>query len=389
MSDNTITATASPEQATPSEQIKSDEITLGTPPEEERTEAFAGRLFEAYIACMEVLAIQLGDDLGLYRALAAADWSNPAGLAAAAGIDERYAREWLEQQAVAGILEVDRPEADAAARRYHLPQAHRPVLLDPTSPAYLAAGASLVSSIAQVLPRLVEAYRDGGGVSYADYGSKLAHGVAAMNGAAYQAELGSTWLPSVPAIDAALRRPGARVLDLGCGHGITSMEIARAYPQASVVGVDLDQDSVRVARAAAATAGLADRVTFVHADAAAPHQPAGFDAVTIFEALHDMGDPVGALRAARAALRDGGQVLVADERVAEAFTAPGDELERFCYGASVLHCLPATMAESPVEASGTVLRPATVARWSREAGFRRLEQLPIDSVFWRFYLLVP
>lgn len=355
----------------------------------EQTEEFAGRLFEAYISCLEVLAVQLGDDLGLYRALAAAGWSTAAGLAAMAGIHERYAQEWLEQQAVAGVLEVDQPDAPASARRYHLPEAHRPVLLDPSSPAYLVPGAALVSSIAQVLPRVVEAYRNGGGVSYGDYGSRLAHGIAAMNGPAYQADLGSTWLPCVPAIDAALRRPGARVLDLGCGHGTTSLAIARAYPRASVVGVDLDQDSVRVARAAAATAGLADRVTFVHADAATLRQPESFDVVTIFEALHDMGDPVGALRAARAALRDGGHVLVADERVAEAFTAPGDELERFCYGASVLHCLPATMAESPVEASGTVLRPATVARWSRAAGFQRLEQLPIDSMFWRFYLLVP
>ena len=211
MNEDRISATAPPEPATPSHQIPSDppsdSVTSGpvssgavssdpAPPGvlAEQTEAFAGRLFEAYISCLEVLAVQLGDDLGLYRALAAADWSTAAELAAAAGIHERYAREWLEQQAVAGVLEVDQSEVPAAARRYHLPEAHRPVLLDPSSPAYLVPGAALVSSIAQVLPRVVAAYRAGGGVSYADYGSRLAHGIAAMNGSAYQADLGSTWL---------------------------------------------------------------------------------------------------------------------------------------------------------------------------------------------------
>ena len=132
---------------------------------------------------------------------------------------------------------------------------------------------------------------------------------------------------------------------------------------------------------------MADRVSLVAGDAAHLPPEAPFDLVTIFEALHDMGDPVGALRAARAVLAEGGSLLVADERVADAFTAPGDATERLMYGWSILHCLPATLAEDPVQATGTVLRAPTLAGWAAAAGFTGFEVLPIDNPFWRFYRL--
>lgn len=346
------------------------------------------RLFGSYVAALEVFAVHIGVEHGLYALLAARPATSEE-VASAAGLHERYVREWLEQQAVAGLISVDDPAADPQRRRYSLPAAHYGVLVDPADPAHLASGAGLVTAIGQVMSRVVEAFRTGVGVPFADYGAGLAHGIALFNGPSYRAELGSVWLPSVPAVEAMLRRRGARVLDVGCGYGVSSIEIARAYPQASVVGLDLDAASIARAREAASTAGVADRVSFTVGDAAGLDSEAEFDLVTIFEALHDMGDPVGALRAARAALRPGGLVLVADERVAETFTAPGDEIERFCYVASVVHCLPATMAEDPVEANGTVLRPATVLRWAKQAGFEQVNELPIESAFWRFYLLTP
>jgi ubiquinone/menaquinone biosynthesis C-methylase UbiE len=162
------------------------------------------------------------------------------------------------------------------------------------------------------------------------------------------------------------------VLDLGCGLGASSVALARAYPRARVLGVDLDEASVAQARAAAAEAGVADRVSFVVSDAARLAEDDPFDLVTIFEALHDMGDPVGALQAARDRLAEGGSVLVADERVADTFTAPGDATERLMYGWSILHCLPATLAD-PVEATGTLLRAPTLARWAAAAGFTDFE----------------
>jgi SAM-dependent methyltransferase len=239
-----------------------------------------------------------------------------------------------------------------------------------------------------VLPQLVRAYRSGGGVPYADYGRAIRDGIAAANRPMFLHELATAWLPALPDIDQRLRSaPPPRVLDLGCGLGASSVALARAYPGARVLGVDLDEASVAAARGAAAEAGVADRVSFVVGDAAQVTSEDPFDLVTIFEALHDMGDPVGALRAARGRLAEGGSVLVADERVADAFTAPGDATERLMYGWSILHCLPATLAEDPVEATGTVLRAPTLARWAAAAGFTGFEVLAIDNPFWRFYRL--
>ena len=154
-----------------------------------------------------------------------------------------------------------------------------------------------------------------------------------------------------------------------------------------VDGFDLDEPSIELARANALQAGVADRVSFHARDAADPTLTGRYDLVTFFECLHDMSRPVEALATARRLLAEGGTVIVMDERTAETFTAPGDEMERFFYAASVLCCLPAGMAEQPSAATGTVMRPDTVRRYARQAGFRDAEVLPIEDPFYRFYRL--
>jgi SAM-dependent methyltransferase len=351
-------------------------------------EVLAERLVDGVTGAMETLGVYLGVELGLYRALADLGGATEAQLAERAGVAPRYAREWLEQQAVAGYLACDDATLPAAERHYRLPEGHAEVLVDADSPYHAAPLALALAGIAGVLPQLVRAYRSGGGVPYVDYGRPLRDGIAAANRPMFLHELATAWLPAVPDVDQRLRSaPPARVLDLGCGLGASSVALARAYPRATVLGVDLDTASVAHARAAAAEAGVADRVSFVVGDAARPAQAASFDLITVFEALHDMGDPVGALRTARDRLAEGGSVLVADERVADAFSAPGDATERLMYGWSILHCLPATLAEDPVEATGTVLRAPTLARWADAAGFTGFEVLDIDNPFWRFYRL--
>jgi SAM-dependent methyltransferase len=349
-------------------------------------EALAERLIDATTHALETLSVYLGLELGLYQTLTDLGAATEAELADHAHIAPRYTREWLEQQAVAGYLACDDPARPAEQRRYRLPAGHGEVLLDADSPYHAAPVAVILAGVARVLPQLLEAYRTGGGVPYAAYGPQLRRGIAAVNRPMFLHELASTWLPAAPDLDRRLRTaPPARVLDLGCGLGASSIALARAYPRIRVLGVDLDEVSVTEARAEAAQAGVADRVTFEVGDAAQAAPEAPFDLVTIFEALHDMGDPEGALRVTRTLLTDDGNILVADERVADTFDAPGDPVERFMYGWSVLHCLPATMAERPVEATGTVLRTPTVARWAATAGFAGFEVLPIDSPFWRFY----
>ncbi|HWM07840.1 MAG TPA: class I SAM-dependent methyltransferase, partial [Solirubrobacteraceae bacterium] len=228
-------------------------------------------------------------------------------------------------------------------------------------------------------------------IPYFDYGDDTREGIAELNRTMFVNELGTSWLPAIPDVHARLRAsPPARVADLGCGTGWSSIALARAYPEAAVDGVDVDAASIETARGHAAAEGLQDRVRFLQHDASAPKLDGAYDLVTIFEALHDMGRPVEALAAARRSLADGGTVIVADERVAERFTAPGDDLERLMYGFSVVHCLAVARADhEDSAATGTAMRPDTLRAYARDAGFRRVEVLAIDNDFWRFYRLDP
>jgi SAM-dependent methyltransferase len=198
------------------------------------------------------------------------------------------------------------------------------------------------------------------------------------------------WLAAVPAVDARLSKtPPARVADVACGTAHSSIAIARAYPLVTVHALDVDATSIERARTNISAAGLDDRVRPVLHDAGDADLGGPYDLVTIFEALHDMNHPVQALRAVRAGLADGGSVLVADERVAERFAPTGDEIERFNYGFSILHCLPVGLLDADSAGTGTVIRPDTVRSYADEAGFARVDVLPIEHDFWRFYRLLP
>ncbi|HEU4422267.1 MAG TPA: class I SAM-dependent methyltransferase [Pilimelia sp.] len=346
--------------------------------DEQRRDALAERLFNAAVVGAELLTVELGRRLGLYAAVHEHGPLTAAQLASHAGIAERYAREWLEQQAATGFLDVD-------GASFTLPAAYVPVLLVEDDPAHLIATAPLLTALAGSLPAVADAYRRGDGVPYEDFGADLRHGIAALNRPAFANDLAG-WLAAVPGAADRLQA-GGRVLDLGCGVGWSSIAIAGSFPTARVHGVDMDANSIADARRNAARAGLADRVTFATANAADLAGADSYDLVCVFEALHDMGEPVKALKAARSVLADGGSVLVADERVNDTFTTQADEVERLSYAFSVLHCLPATMAESTAVANGTVLRAPTVRDWAHEAGFSRVEVLPIENLFWRFYRL--
>jgi SAM-dependent methyltransferase len=355
----------------------------------ERRDQLANRLFQATLGLFDIYAVYIGDRLNLYRGLAEGGPATPAALAARTDTDERYVREWLEQQAASGIITVDDVDAAPEARRYLLPVGHDEVLLDRASLSYMASLARLAVGATSPLPTLLEVYRTGGGIPYADYGPDTREGIADMNRPMFMHLLGSEWLPAIPHLHQRLQSdPPARVGDVGCGVGWSSIAIARAYPKVRVDGYDLDEASIASARANAREAGVADRVSFAVRDAADPQLAGQYDLVTAFETLHDMARPVEALRAMRGLLAEGGLVLIADERVAETFTAPGEDLDRFNYGWSILHCLPASRVESPSAATGTAMRPSTLRRYAAEAGFGEVEVLSIENDFWRFYGLM-
>lgn len=348
-------------------------------------DALAERLFGSVLQTMDLFAVYLGERLGYYRTLAQDGPLTSAELAGRTGTDERYAREWLEQQAVTGILHAD-DGVDAATRRFSLPAGAEQVLVEPENLASMAAAARFFGGIAGVLPALLAAYRTGAGVPYRDYGEDGHHGQAGMTRPMFAQLLASDWLPALPDIDERLRtRPGARVADVGCGQGWSSISLARAYPGAHIDGIDLDAASIETARANAAAAGVQDRVTFHLRDAGDPELAGRYDFACAFECLHDMSNPVRTLAAMRRLVGEGGTVLVADERVADVFTAPGDDIERFMYGFSVLHCLPVSREEQPSAATGTAIRASTMRRYAADAGFRAVEELPISHDWWRFY----
>ena len=355
-----------------------------------RRDALVERLFEATLGAWDVLGVYLGDRLGLYAALAQQRGLSSEELASATGTHERYVREWLEQQAASGILEVDDAAAPARARRYSLPEGHDEALLDEASLNYIAPIGRLVAACARPLDTLLRAFETGEGVPYADYGRDLHEGQARFTRPMFDNLLGSEWLPAIPDVEARLSAdPPARVADVACGEGRSSIAIARAYPKVHVDGIDVDEASITAARAHLAGSGGEERVTFHLRDAAEAGLDGRCDLVTIFEALHDMSYPVEVLRACRELLAEGGSVVVADERVADSFTAPGDELERFYYGFSILHCLPVGMVGEGAAGTGTVMRADTVRGYGAEAGLGRFEVLGIENDFYRFSRLQP
>jgi SAM-dependent methyltransferase len=356
-------------------------------PAPDPTEALVGRLFEAALGSMDLYAIGLGTRLGLYSALHDGGPATSTELAARAGVAERYCREWLEQQAVTGILEVvggDNHGNTAAERRYALPESAVPVLLDPTSPAYMAPIAAFIPPLGQTFDRLIEVYRTGEGIAWSDFPADVVEAQAAFNRPAFTHELDG-WLDAVPEVDDRLRSGPARVADLACGAGWSTQAIARRYPDAVVHGFDIDDTSIAMARRLAAESEVADRVEYEVCDLSEPADEP-YDVATMFEALHDLSHPVQVLTSVRKSLVPGGVLLIADERAAEEFTAPGDPFERLFYGSSLLICLPGSLADGGV-GTGAAIRPATVRRYAEEAGFASCEIADIDHMLFRFYVL--
>lgn len=339
------------------------------------------RLFTDAVGAFDLAGVYLGDRLGLYASLATDGPADAAELADRTGTDARYIREWLEQQATASILDVD------GTGRFVLSDAHAAVLVDPESPDLMAPLTRMLVAAFGRLPELVDAYRSGAGLGWERYGADMREGQAAFNRPAFTHLLGTEWLPAIADLHERLSaEPAARVLDVGCGEGWSTIAIARAYPGVRVLGIDLDEPSIVAAREHAAAAGIGDRVEFSHADAATLDGE-DFDAAIIIEAVHDMANPVPVLSAIRGALRPEAPLIVVDERVAESFSPPGDEVERFMYGWSITTCLPDGRSRTPSVATGTVMRPDTLRAYADDAGFARFEVLPVENDFFRFYRL--
>jgi 2-polyprenyl-3-methyl-5-hydroxy-6-metoxy-1,4-benzoquinol methylase len=363
---------------------------LTTTPEsiaERDADAFADKVFKAALGTMETFNLYLGDRLGWLDALAESPVT-AAELAERTKTQPRYAMEWLEMMAVYGNLSVvDDAAGDRLHRRYALPSGAAEVLTDRHSLSYLGALPQMLAAVGPQLDKLVEAYRKGGGVSWAQLGDNARDSQAALNRPWFESALAPA-LSSVPEIEAALQKPGARIADIGCGAGWSTIALARAYPSATVLGVDVDEPSIQAANATAEAAGVADRASFTVARGETLRERGPFDAAFAFECVHDMPRPVEVLAAIHEAVRSDGLVVIMDEAVAEDFAAPGDPVEQVMYGYSTLICLPDGLSSTPSEGTGTVMRRSILTDYARRAGFASVDVLPIeDFAFFRFYRL--
>jgi SAM-dependent methyltransferase len=363
---------------------------------DEARAGFAGRLLSAVTASFDLAGIYLGDRLGWYRSLVEDGPATPPELARRTGTDARYAREWLEHQAASGILLVDRTTIDPSdpdLARFELPEAHREVLADPESVWFGAATAQGLVGAMAALQWLIEPYRAGNGMPFEAFGPDMREGEARSTRPIYRTLL-ANWLRAIPAVDERLRGPDARVADLGCGYGESSLALARAYPSVAVEGIDLDRESIDAANALLSDArrsepDVAARVSFARRDAADPALEGRFDVVTMFEMFHDLAQPVAVLRTTRSLLSVGGLVLIADEVTSEAFEGPANEVDRRHYGWSMTHCLAAARTHPTSAATGTMLRPSKVRSYAAEAGFGNVEIASAGDDVFRIYVLRP
>lgn len=321
--------------------------------------------------------VVIGEQLGLYKALAEGGPQTPAELAERTGTFERYVREWLNSQAAGGYVEYDRE-----AGRYSLSEEQAFALADEGSPAYLPGAFLLAVSALRAVPEIAERFRTGEGFGWHEHHHGLFRGTELFFRPGYAANLVNSWIPALDGVEAKLKA-GASVADVGCGLGASTILMAQAYPASAFVGYDYHEGSIEMARQRAAEAGVGDRVKFEVARAK-DYPGAGYDFVTFFDSLHDMGDPAGAAGHVRESLAaDGTWMIVepfAGDRVEENLNPVG----RIYYSASTLLCTPASRSQEVGLALGAQAGEARLREVVEAGGFRhfrRAAETPFNIVY--------
>lgn len=347
-----------------------------------KADALAERLLEAINGGMAVLNIYVGDRLGLFKALAEHGPSTSEQLAQHTGYNERYVREWLHGMASGEYIDHD----DGT---FSLSPEQQALFADDGHPAYAAPFAHWIPSLAGPLEELMEAFKTGGGVAYELYGQAALTAIGAGNRPMFMHDYVASWIPALPDVETKLKG-GARVADIGCGVGWSSIALAKGYPNVTIDALDSDEESVRQAKENAQAEGVADRITFHLATAEEAELAGPYDLVTAFECLHDMAYPVRALARMRELAGADGTVLIADEAANDTLEENTNFLGHFFYNFSILHCLPQAMVFPDAAGTGTAMRPATLREYANEAGFSRVDIIDeIENPFWRFYRLTP
>ena len=332
-----------------------------------KLEAFVFRAVDEVGATLNAALVVMGDKLGLYRAMAGAGPLDPSEIAGRAGVSERYVREWLNAQAAGGFVEYD-----PASGRYTLPPEQANALTDEDSPAYLPGFFQIAVGSVIDSPRITEAARSGDGIGWHDHVHDVHDGCERFFRPGYNANLVSSWLPALDGVVAKLER-GASVADVGCGHGSSTILMAEAFPSSTFVGADYHEEGIATARARAEEAGVADRVRFEVAPAAG-YSGKGYDLVTMFDCLHDMGDPIGAARHVRDTLAADGTWMIVEPAAGDRVEDNLNPVGRAYYGFSTLLCTPASLSQEVGLALGAQAGEARLRDIVTSGGFQRVRR---------------
>jgi SAM-dependent methyltransferase len=342
---------------------------------EDRLNEFMGRFVGDLGAVMHAATIVVGDQLGLYKRLAEGP-TDVASLARKTETDPRYLLEWLSAQAASGYVEYD-----AATQRFSLSEEQSLALAQEGSPAFIPGAFQVAVAQFKAIPKMVQSMRTGLGIGWHEHDAALFHGTERFFRPGYAANLVSQWIPALEGVDARLKA-GARVADVGCGHGASTIIMAQAYPASSFVGYDYHTPSIEHARNAAKAAGLGDRVRFETARAQ-DFPGDGYDLVAVFDCLHDMGDPVGAAAHVRAALKADGTWLIVEPFANDRLEDNLNPVSRIYYSASTFICTPASRSQEVgaclgAQAGETRLRDVVTKGGFKR--FRRATQTPFNLV---------
>ena len=339
--------------------------------------AFVGQAVGEVGATLNAALVVMGDRLGYYHALADGGATTPAELAERTSTSEHYTREWLNAQAAGGFVEYD-----PSTGKYLLPPEQAVALTDESSPAFLPGFFQIALGTVQHTTQTIEAARSGAGIGWHEHSSDVHLGCERFFRPGYNANLVAGWLPALDDVVGKLQS-GAQVADIGCGHGASTILMAQAFPQSTFTGSDYHPESIEIARLRAAEAGVADRVTFEVA-AATQYSGSGYDLVTTFDALHDMGDPVGAAKHVRDSLAPDGTWMVVEPMAGDHVEDNLNPIGRAYYGFSTLLCTPASLSQDVGLALGTQAGPARIRDVTTAAGFNRFRtaaETPFNLVF--------
>lgn len=343
----------------------------------QKLDALVGRLVGDVGASITGALIVLGDQLGLYKAMADGEPVTSQQLAAKTGLKERYVREWLAGQAAASYVDYDE-----GADSFALSPEQAMAFAEEESPAFFAGAFEIVQSMWMDEPKVAEAFRSGSGVGWHEHSKCLFRGTERFFRPGYNVHLIPDWIPALQGVEAKLIQ-GASVADVGCGHGASTILMAQAYPQSRFFGFDYHGPSVERAREAAQKAGVGDRITFERASAKDfPKQ--GYDLVAMFDCLHDMGDPIGAGRHVRETLADDGTWMIVEPFAHDHLKDNLNPVGRIFYGASTMICTPASLSQDPGLGLGAQAGEMRLRKVALDAGFsrfRRASETPFNMVF--------